>query len=170
MYFTSPPCWRTYQRTPATAISRPWQHWLLERGSLTARLIKLSKGDFHVKVIAEYWAVPDITEANTLGLRHRQRAYIREVELWGNNQCWVKARTLIPRTSLRGFLLPLKHIGSKPLGAKLFADPKITRGAIEIAQLNGDSGPEWARRSVFKLNNQPLLVTEIFMSSLLAVE
>ncbi len=114
-------------------------------------------------------------EARRLGLRVHQRALIRQVHLVCNDQPWVFARTVIPFTTLRGPLRHLVRLGTRPLGAVLFADPHMRRDELEMACIGTDlslfqraiTSPGeacvWGRRSVFYLRNRPLLVSEIFL-------
>lgn len=165
-----PQRWYRLHPVPASWAPRFWLDWLLEPGSLTQRLKNLAKGDFQVKVIREYWSQPRLDEAQSLAIEKRQRVFIREVELWGCGQCWVRARTLIPAASLKGRLSGLRRLGNQPLGAKLFTLPGISRGPMEICHQHTASGSFWARRSVFSLGKKSLLVTEVFMPVLEQVE
>ncbi len=70
--------------------------WLLDSGSLTQRLRRVSAGRFRVCVLHEGWARPDHDEARILGVRLDAWAWTREVQLLGDDQPWVFARTLIP--------------------------------------------------------------------------
>lgn len=163
------PHWHSFQRAPSSTVPRCWKSWLEEPGSLTRRLKSLAASSFAVKVINEYWGVADTSECRLLNIRRKQWVYIREVELWGRGQCWVKAKTLIPKESFIGPLASLRTIGNRPLGERLFSDPQISRGNIEVARVFDDE-PVWARRSLFSLGSQPLLVTEVFMPCLLERE
>lgn len=169
-FFSTSTRWSGYTRMPSSTVPRCWKGWLEEPGSLTRRLKRLAQGSFAVKVINEYWGVADSSECRALSLRYKQWVYIREVELWGRGQCWVKAKTLIPKSSFRGSLVSLRSIGSQPLGERLFSDPQISRGNIEITYCNDGGEPVWARRSLFSLGKQSLLVTEVFMPCLLEIQ
>jgi chorismate--pyruvate lyase len=151
--------------------------WLFDPGSLTARLIATCAGRFRVQVLAQYWHAPMHNEIRRLAMRERQMSFIREVYLYCDEQPWVFARTVIPRKTLRGKQRHLANLGSRPLGAVLFADPHMRRDEIEVACLHPGEGlyrqavarlpaqPPgiWGRRSVFYLNHKPLLVNEIFL-------
>lgn len=118
-----------------------------------------------------------MSERRVLRVRRRQLALIREVRLLCDEVPWVFARTVIPRTTLTGSERRLAHLGERPLGAVLFADPRMQRGAVEVARLEPGSGLHhhalqgtdgsvdalWGRRSVFRLGRKPLLVSEIFL-------
>ena len=153
------------------------QCWLLDPASLTARLTSACKGRFEVRVMSQRWGSPLHNELKRLGMRTRQSALIREVFLYCDAQPWVFARTVIPRTTLSGKQKYLANIGSRSLGAVLFADPNMRRDHFEIAclrpgellyqhavQLDSKRPTElWGRRSAFYLSDKPLLVNEIFL-------
>ena len=183
---TAPPSFAT----PLRWHSRPQQvwrdlppeiaDWLLDSGSLTQRLCRASAGRFRVCVLHEGWTRPDRDEARILGLRLAARAWTREVQLLGDDQPWVFARTLIPARTLSGRGRRLTRLGTRPLGQALFADPDVRRGPIEIMRiavgqrlhqralthLVAPPGVVWGRRSVFRIEDRPLLVCEIFLPDL----
>ncbi len=165
--------WRSYRRPPCIRLSRHWRNWLLDKGSLTARLKALSGGDFKVEVVSQGWQLPNLSEARALNIDPRLRVLVREVRLIGYGQVWVHARSLIPATTLTGRHRKLAHLGSRPLGEVLFKDVSMRRSEIETARvpLAVTDGPEhhlaWARRSVFRLDHKPLLVCEVFLPTLI---
>ncbi len=151
--------------------------WLLERGSLTARL-KGRYADFSVQLAHEAWCKPHADEKGLLRLPRAMRAWVREVWLIGDGQPRVFAHSVIARADLRGPWYGLRKMGRLPLGAALFANPEVTRGALHFRQLNAShplhktvaaSFPVskqqrlWARRSLFCLGRHHLLVTEVFL-------
>jgi len=93
-----------------------------------------------------------------------QRMWSRQVMLRGDGQAWVMAHSLVPQGSLRGALRCLPGLGEQPLGAYLFRHKGLQRGELEIAPVDGG----WARRSIFVLQGQPLMVAELFLPALLA--
>ena len=154
--------------------------WLLDRASLTERLVAACSGRFEVRVDFQGWGRARLDEARALGLRRNRHALVREVHLLCDGQPWVFARTVIPRATLSGRGRRLAGLGNRPLGAFLFADPSMRRGPVEIAAI--ERGSElyahalrgsrrrpariWGRRSVFRLAGKPLLVSEIFLPGL----
>ncbi|MFT6917043.1 MAG: chorismate--pyruvate lyase [Motiliproteus sp.] len=142
---------------------------MLDSGSLTARLITLSAGDFRVEVVAQGWGRPNLSEARALRIDPRLLVLVREVRLLGCGQPWVHARSLIPATTMTGRHRQLAHLGDRPLGELLFSDQGMQRGTIETAQvpLYAPGTKAWARRSVFLLDHKPLLVSEVFLPALL---
>lgn len=155
--------------------------WLFDPGSLTQRLRALCGNCFRVHVLSQRWSRPRYDEAHALQLRLDAWAWTREVQLLCGDQPWVFARTLIPMRTLNSWGRRLTQLGNKPLGAVLFADHRIQRGPVEIAQIPvrhrlherafvGFSEPPdtiWGRRSVFQIADKPLLVSEIFLPELL---
>ena len=152
-------------------------------GSLTKHLLRLSANDFRVEVLAQKNRKSLPSEQRLLSLNSHRLAFIREVILHGQQTPWVFARTVIPFSTLTGRLRSLKKLDSKPLGARLFSEPGMRRGPMQIARISPqfhilpnsltqrgliDSSSEtstviWGRRSVFFIDNKPLLVNEIFL-------
>lgn len=134
-------------------------------------------GSFRVQVLSQGWARPLRSEARALGSRRGRRCIVRQVLLLCDERPWVFARTVIPVTSLHGPQRHLMHLGSRPLGAVLFADKSMRRGVVELtriapahglyryatANLQRKPAAIWGRRSVFRVGGRPLLVSEIFL-------
>ena len=120
--------------------------------------------------------MPD--EAALLGLRRGAAAWIREVWLHDGDTQVVFARSVLPRNSLRGAWRTLGRLGSRPLGAVLFADARVMRRPLAFCKLGhrhpllknlAQSGPLWARRSVFVRDGRRILVTEVFLPGVLTL-
>ena len=161
-------------------LSATYRKWLIDTGSLTTRL-QLRYSHFAVKSVTVKHAKPIVDEAALLYLPAHKTALIREVLLFGDNQPVVFAHSVLPRTSLRSSWNGLGSLGNKPLGATLFANPKVKRTPLEYKKLSRhhpismrvaertQTSPKslWARRSVFSLNCARILVTEVFLPQLL---
>ncbi len=174
------PLWRCRTHLFATTIPESIAGWLFDPSSLTARIIASCAGRFRVEVVSQRWQRAYRNETQRLGVPAQQIALVREVYLYCNDIPWVFARTVIPRHTLSGEQKHLAHLGARPLGAVLFADPHMHRDPIEvacltvqhrlyskaIARLATDPGQIWGRRSVFYLTNKPLLVNEIFLPTM----
>ncbi|MBQ0757767.1 MAG: chorismate lyase [Amphritea sp.] len=159
--------WYTLRRPAAPDAPNVWRKWLLDSGSLTRHLMQASNGDFRVEVVRQLWHRPTRSEALALGISPRQMALIREVQLIGLGQPWVFARTIIPATTLTGKQRQLNTLGNRSLGTVLFRDPTMRRGPLQISKLRlSNNETVWARRSVFRLANKPLLVAEVFLPAL----
>lgn len=176
------PKWRPLVCWSTTSIPAELLPWLADPGSMTKRLRQASQQSFHVQVLKCHWSQAGVTEAMRLNLQRRQRTYIREVLLFVDEKPWVYGRTIIPLTSLVGKNGSLLSLGTRPLGELLFSDPQVTRSVFEIASLqpneheynavtehlNIHPAELWARRSVFHLHQQPLLVTEVMLPDLMS--
>ena len=179
----SQPCkhpWKTRHQLLSRTIPEEWQSWLFDEKSLTKRLRQRCRGRFSVRVLSEEVCQPQVLESRQLGMKQRHWARIRQVVLLCDETPWVVARTIIPLSTLCGPLRRLRHLKNRPLGAFLFAYPHLERGDIEVTQLpltapplnllfdKGSATTEmpWARRSLFRLQNRPLLVCEIFLQAL----
>lgn len=171
------PTWCDGRRLRHAALPPVWRDWLLDKGSLTRRLQQCCDGRFHVELLSQGLERPMLSEARALGRPATELALVRQVRLHCDEQEWVFARTVIPLPSLNSGLRRLTRLGAKPLGAVLFADPRMQRGPIEITQIKPrhrlhrlamptGNEPLWGRRSVFILRDCPLLVSEFFMPPL----
>ena len=169
------PRWYAPSRLRSQGITPPraLQPWLLDQGSLTAKLVARSQGDFRVQVLHQVVARPLLSEQRLLGMTAGRQALVREVVLFGRGQPWVFARSLVPLTSLTGRLRQLRWLRERPLGTFLFAQPGLRRGALQFSCIHPEQPylpaelvtdePLWGRRSVFSLEGKPLLVSEVFL-------
>ncbi|MBL7000243.1 MAG: chorismate lyase [Gammaproteobacteria bacterium] len=151
--------------------------WLSDEGSLTLRLKNRCPDEFCVDVVGEEWSQPDPAEALLLAIAPNQKVLLRQVHLKCNDQLCVYARSVIPLETLQGKHQQLQHLGNKPLGEYLFANPSLKRSRIEWSKLTMDSSlykvamadqpasdqPIWGRRSLFQIDSKPLLVSEFFL-------
>lgn len=156
--------------------------WLFDPGSLTRRVQAACGARFRVELLEQQWRRPHPEELRRLRLRPGVRALVRHVFLSCGEQPWVFARTVVPRATLSGGERQLARLGTRPLGAVLFADPGLERHAMEYAAVGGRyrsyapvaaAAPEldegiWGRRSLFCLRGKPLLVSEFFLPALRA--
>lgn len=167
--------WRPAQRISQQDWPRALSGWLLDSGSLTQRLIKACPGRFYVELVRQQRAYPRRDEARALGLRIGAAVQVREVRLHCDKAVWVVARTVIPLADLRGPARRLTRLGTRPLGAALFATPGMRREPLQIARiapahlpslLQGEARALWGRRSLFRLGNCRVLVHELFRDNI----
>lgn len=176
--------YRSLSQTRCRWLKKPFASqlfcaWLIDNGSLTASL-QQRYADFAVKAVVVKYAKPGQDEAALLHLPSYQAALIRQVLLIGDNQPVVFAHSVLPSASLRGVWNGLGKLGNKPLGATLFANPKVKRTPLSYKKLTPNnalyqhaaqhltSRPSylWARRSIFSLNCANIMVTEVFLPQL----
>lgn len=160
-------------------IPRALRPWLSDHGSLTQRL-KSRCESFRVMPLKTGLTRPNPDEHALLGLPPGARAYVREVLLLCDGVPVVFAHSVLPRTGLRGGWNGITRLGSRSLGEALFSDHRIERQPLAYRQIRGGhplfhavsaqqalaASSLWARRSVFCLNGQPLLVTEVFLPAI----
>ena len=152
--------------------------WLVSTDSLTQRLIDHCETGFSVRVLRQSIERPLASESAMLGLPRGRFAFVRQVHLLCGKCPVVYARTVIPIDTAHTRLRGLTRLGTRPLGAVLFSSPGMWRGNIQLGHIGANHGLNslahqgldaemqsiWGRRSLFYLYNQPLLVSEIFLS------
>ncbi len=183
MDMTEPPAYRRGPRwlprraLRQSAVPGGLREWLFDRSSLTRRVQEACGPHFRVELLEQGWRRPYAEEARRLGLRAGARALVRHVYLSCGTRPWVFARTIIPHHTLSGTGRHLARLGTRPLGAVLFADPGACRQAMEFTAVGGlgamypaaaaaSSDRLWGRRSLFCLHAKPLLVSEFFLPAL----
>lgn len=151
-----------------------------DEGSLTQRLKNLCHEHFSVVVLAEEWSKPEQSEVLLLGIPRSQQVLLRHVHLKCSDNTYVYARSVIPLSTLQGKHRRLLYLGNKPLGEYLFSSPTLKRSRVEWSKLTPDSSlyrmamanqqeehkPVWGRRSLFHIDEKPLLVSEFFLPKL----
>jgi chorismate--pyruvate lyase len=169
----------------------PLKDWLLDEGSLTARL-KDRCENFQVQVIGEQHQLCSAAEACNL-IKIGEPILVREVILYCDNVPQVFARSLLPLASLTGKEQALASLGEQPLGQVLFNNASLKRQRLEVSSFNCDSSVAilakdlfkqsnaqqsselviqklWGRRSIFMLENKPLMVAEVFLPDAFAYQ
>ena len=155
------------------------RRWLTDRGSLTARLQRYV-GPIKVKVLFQGLRRVNRDEA-FLFASPAARVLVREVLLLRGTTPLVFAHTVLACDGLRGAWRSIARLGTRPLGAALFADPRVARFPLRqkklprthalhrraVAQLQRPLPPLWARRSIFAAGKSPILVSEVFLPGIL---
>ena len=149
--------------------------WLLDEMSLTKKLQNQCE-TFSVDVKQQ-----SHTDAKNASLSSYfplpEKVFVREVLLCCDGIESVFAQTEIPYRTLSDTQKNLTEIGSESLGKFLFQESTLRRGEIEIAEFpigsklhalcddlkQGCEHTLWARRSLFYIEDKPLLVSEIFL-------
>jgi len=164
------------KRPPVSAgLHRPW---LIDRGSLTSR-IQARCRSFSVKLVFQGRRRADRDERFLAG--RARRVLVREVFLMCGRTPVVFAHSILDPRDLRGTWQPLTRLGTRPLGAALFANPKVRRYPLRqrkvtphhelyrraTALIRQRPPYLWARRSLFELDGSPILVTEVFLPGIL---
>ena len=149
--------------------------WLLDESSLTKKLEQQCT-TFHVEVRQQVTTCAEATPLSHHFITDQQ-VFVREVFLHCDQEPHVFAQTEIPSHTLTENQQTLAHLGSDSLGRLLFQHQSLIRGTIEIAEFQPGSlihqlcqkmgqycdHSLWARRSLFYIENKPLLVSEVFL-------
>jgi len=183
--------WQSPSDANLTLLPLSLKGWLLDEGSLTARL-KTHCEKFQVKVIGEKHQLCSAEEACDL-IKVGEPILVREVILFCDNVPQVFARSLLPLASLTGKEQALASLGDQPLGQVLFNNASLRRKRLEVSSFNCDSSVAtlaknlfndshtqystelfmeklWGRRSIFMLENKPLMVAEVFLPGAFAYQ
>lgn len=180
--------WQSPNDEDTSLLPERLNSWLLDEGSLTARLKSHCK-NFQVKVMGEQQQLCSAAEACNL-IKIGEPILVREVVLYCDNVPQVFARSLLPLATLTGKEQVLAHLGEQPLGQVLFNNPSLQRLQLELStfskasrvailaselEVNSSSDKSsinvpitqnkilWGRRSIFMLDNKPLMVAEVFL-------
>lgn len=160
--------------------------WLAEPGLLTARVRELCGDRMRFRMLG-----PLRDAELPLDLRSRlrvadERCLLRDIEFRCDDERIVYAQTVLPDSTVRRY--PWLHeLGDSPIGETLRrAEEPLEREPLEYAELRGESElarvaldagsaePSrealWARRAVYRLGGQPILVQEVFLPALLRVQ
>ena len=160
--------------------------WLTEGGSLTSRLKDHSQ-TFRVQCLHQRVARCLSDEAAVIGLHRPGRVWEREVLLRCDNTPVVFAHTVVPMSATAADWPLFSALGERSLGTTLFGDPLVRRGVLEFARLReghplaqraaaalflqNEAPPQerilYARRCLYRRRQGTLLVTEVFLPSVL---
>ena len=167
-------CWQ-----PAPCAAGLYRAWLTDRGSLT-RCIEARSPGMKVKVV--FRGLRRLHRDERFLAHGNAHALTRDVVLYCGRTPVVYAHSVLqPGKRGAGWRL-MRGMGSRPLGAVLFADPRIKRLMLHQRKLG--RGHElyryasrmvkpgavlWARRSLFMVGKSPILVTEVFLPGVLAL-
>ena len=167
-----------WQRLPIGAGA--YRPWLTDRGSLTGRIARRCPA-VRVQVLFQGLRRPDRDERFLFGDHSGARVLVREVFLVCSDTPVVFAHTVVDPRHLCGAWRGILRLGNRPLGAALFADPRVRRYPLQQKKLGphhelharlktfmGRPPPRlWGRRSLFRLRDSPILVTEVFLPGIL---
>ena len=152
------------------------KNWLLDTGSLTARLLSQCTS-FHLTLIGQRQAQITLEEFQQVCAPQQQlnpqEWQVREVLLWGDNQPWVFARSIIPQKLCESDFV---NLNTKPLGQLIFNDKRFKRMPFEITNMCSSKAfleelhitseiDLWGRRSAFRFENLKMTVSEVFLPS-----
>lgn len=172
--------WHPY--TPAARRTLPVRirDWVALETSMTARVGRVADTPIDVEVLRQAQA-PLYPDETGLVAEGAAPATVREVCLSSKGQPLLVARTSLTSRKLQSHPTIVK-LGNKALGSLLFAGPAPCpysareytllqagdpRYALARSRHDGVAQGYWARRTLFWLFDEPLLVTEIFLPALI---
>ncbi len=170
---------RDWKRSTLGADAR-LQPWLRDAGSLTRRIMLRSER-FSVKILDEGKTRVAQDESRILGIAPGHLVWSRDVFLHADDRPVVFAHSACRLDALNSAWQSLRGLGTRPLGAVLFSHPEVVRLPLHYNALgkghplyklaafalNAPPARMWARRSLFYLHREPLLVTEVFLPDIL---
>lgn len=168
--------WRDAHADSLSDVPAALKRWILLDTSMTAELRRCCRADVAVRVLRQGRADLFADERELLRTG-KGRGAVREVAMQAGAQALLAARSV--HVSQR--LVPhLRALGTRPLGAWLFGAGRPDREARQLALLPSQGplarlarqaagrtiGACWARRSLYRIEGQRLLVTEIFLPAM----
>jgi chorismate--pyruvate lyase len=170
-------------RPHVNAVNAPsaMRDWLTTGGSLTARLIAHSSA-FRVQHLHQRTALCLADEARAIGMARPGRVWEREVLLRCDDRPVVFAHTVVPMSATASDWPLFSALGERSLGSTLFYDPQVRRGELEFARIRAghplmqraraalgaaEDTILFARRCLYRRHRGTLLVTEVFLPSVL---
>jgi len=159
------------------------RNWPIDRGSLTQRIKDRCK-NFRVELVRQELSPAFTDELEAIAYAPKRWALVREVYLYCDDTPVVFAHTVFGVRSSRGAWQSLSRLGNRSLGAALFSNPKVKRQPLHFKSLNAgnklyhlactrlQAKPSrlQARRSLFILTGEPLLVTEVFLPGIAKIK
>lgn len=136
---------------------------ILNRGSLTKKLVKSSKNNFSIDLITTRYATPTKEELRYIGLLPREISYVREVVLKCDNRPCVYARTVVPASNLVGKLRRIKYLKNQSIGKILFSLRDLELGPFQMCRFLIDDIDIVGRRRLTSSGTKKVLVSEFFL-------
>ena len=176
--FNREPLWHEHIKGSQHDLSEDVQSWLYEPGSLTRRLRDCYDNNISVCVLFQKWARPFFSETRQLEAPPFRYHLIREVLLHSNGKPLLLARTIIPGHTIKAAHRNLAHLGNRPLGEVIFSYPDLERISMEITRVSPHfwtaaalekadvKQAVWGRRTIYAIQQRPMLVSEFFLEEI----
>lgn len=173
--FNDEPDWKPNYPGIHHALPEDVRSWVYEAHSLTQRLRCFYGDAVKVKILYHQWNTPFLSEVKHLHLRYQRYSLIREVLLHADDKPLILARTILPKRTIKIAKRNLSHLGTRPLGEVIFSYPHLERLEMDICCVKHDTWSQslqqqlninhsvWGRRTVYAIQKQPLLVSELFL-------
>jgi chorismate--pyruvate lyase len=177
--FNHSPHWTLNRLGTRHSLPQNLQSWVYETGSLTQRLRNFYGSGVAVKILFQQWQKPFLSESQRLQLPDYHYSLVREVLLHVDNKPLIVARTILPQATITTAQRKLSNLGTRPLGEVIFSYPNLARLETDVCCIQPQT---WSfalqqhveikskicgRRTVYAIDQQPLLVSEFFMPAAL---
>lgn len=178
---TQEPRWKTHGIGLKHTLPAHIQSWIYAENSLTGRLKRVYGQSLAVQILFHRKGPAFLGECRLLKVPYQRYCLIREVLLHVDDKPLILARTIIPEKTLKIAQLNLAHLGTRPLGEVIFSYPKLQKLALHTSCIKQNQWADsliskvaihqniWARRRVYVIQQQPLLVNEFFMQRALDI-
>lgn len=146
--------------------------WLNTTGSMTQQLMLQSQGCLRHHLNFVGWGQASHVPLSYLQeIPSSEHYWEREIAFTVQGTFWLKARVVIPSSSLRGEGVALHYCGAQSIGPILFSDPAMTRKQV-ADEFHYDPSTGWAitRHGIYSFYGRPLYIAETFMEPLLFQE
>lgn len=148
--------------------------WLAEPGLLTALVRRACGCETRFRLLRVERAPLPAVLAHRMGVADT-RCVLREIEFACGERRWVFAQSVFPDSTVRQHPW-LAELGKVALGESLLGRPDVSRQPLEYREIEVDEElavaagglerPAWARRAVYRLSAEPILVQELFLPAL----
>lgn len=172
--------WQYFTLDDYFKIPPKYINWLI-RPYVLSRALKRICDEFSVQLISQEFGFLNDDEIEVLNCGPFELGLVRQTFLKGDGNKYVYARVVIPRATYVSNKEMLRIIGEKPIGESfLYNNPKMSRSIFQIKLLQphhqlyknavhfADEKPAelWARRSIFHLDNDPMIINEVFFDKI----
>ena len=152
--------------------------WLAEPGLLTARVQRAGGDRVRFTLLRLAPSPIDAALAARMGVTDAG-GLVREIEFACGDERWIFAQSVFPDSTLRQHPW-LGELGGVALGVSLLSRHDVSREPLEYRLVEPDeplgraagrlAGPAWARRAVYHLSGAPIIVQELFLPALAALD
>ena len=152
--------------------------WLGGAGSMTHAMRNLTENQLELKVLSSEPQLVCSDEASLLGASPAEPLLTREVLMQQDGEPLLYGRSVFPASLPEQDLARIQSLGSEPLGELLFSLNEQPRMSMQYAMLDQQtylyqalakhlpqSEPLYARRSLFKYQQDQVLVQEVFLTA-----
>lgn len=175
-----PASWQPKAAFETNTLSAQEYSWLMDTYVLTKGLGSIEAASCQLALLDERMATLSADETTAFSADVSGLAWVRQIEHVVEGEAVIYARTVVPLPTFEAFKADFLSLGTQPIGERLLYDREtVSRDAFQYRIIlanewpyqrafnTGDAPPSLnARRSMFYMQGYPLLITEVFMSTL----